>query len=82
MHLLWKRYSRSGAAPPWFYVLMAGAFIALAIWAGVQRNWIVMVLAVAMIGVTAGGARILRSLRAGATPPPGSGASRKDGDDG
>ena len=23
MHLLWKRYTRSGYAPPWFYALVA-----------------------------------------------------------
>ena len=82
MHLLWKRYSRSCAAPPWFYALMAAAFIGLAIWAGAQGDWLVMALAVAMAGVTAGGARIMRSLRDGATPPRGPAASRKDGDDG
>jgi len=82
MHLLWKRYSRSGAAPPWFYALMAVAFIGLAIWAGAQRDWLVMALAVAMIGVTAGGARIMRAMREGTAPPRGPADSRKDEDDG
>ena len=82
MHLLWKRYSRSGSAPPWYYALMAMAFIALAIWAGAQRDWLVMALALAMIGVTAGGARMMRSFRAGTTPPRGPDASRKEENDG
>ncbi len=63
MYFLWKRYSRSGAAPPWFYAAMALGFAALAIWAIVARDWLVMALALAMIGVTAAGARIMRSRR-------------------
>jgi hypothetical protein len=81
MHLLWKRYSGSGAAPPWFYVLMAAAFIGLAAWAAAQGDWLVMALAVAMMGVTLAGARIMRSMR-DARPPRRPDASRKDGDDG
>ena len=81
MNFLWKRYSRSGSAPPWYYGLMAVAFIAVAIWAGAQRDWLVMAIAIAMVGITAGGARIMRSLRDGSATPRGTGAPRKDGDD-
>ena len=76
MYFLWKRYSRAGAAPPWFYVAMALGFAALAIWAIVARDWLVMALALAMIGVTAAGARIMRSIRRGG--PGGAGAARRD----
>ena len=81
MHILWKRYSRSGAAPPWFYLAMALGFAALAVWAIVQRDWLVMALALAMIGVTAIGARIMRSIRNAETPTHGASGTRKDGTD-
>ena len=71
MHFIWKRYSRSGAAPPWFYVALALGFAALAVWAIVEGDWLVMALALAMIGITAAGARIMRSIRTSGT--------RKDG---
>ncbi len=76
MHLIWRRYSRSGAAPLWFYAAMALGFGALAVWAIVQRDWLVMALALAMIGVTTAGARIMRSVRA--AQPRGSGGARRD----
>jgi hypothetical protein len=81
MHLLGKRYSRSGAAPPWFYFVMALGFAALAVWAIVARDWVVMALALAMIGVTAGGARMMRSLRQNATPAVGDTGSRRQDDE-
>ncbi len=81
MHILWKRYSRSGAAPVWFYAAMALGFGALAVWAIVQRDWLVMALALAMIGVTTIGARIMRSVRTSETPAPGANEARKDGSD-
>ena len=67
MYFLWKRYGRSGYAPPAFYVLIAIGFGALAIWAITQRDWLVAVIALAMIAVTAVGARIMRRLSIGAT---------------
>jgi hypothetical protein len=82
MRILWKRYSRSGAAPPWFYIAMAIGFAALAGWAIVERDWVVMALAFAMIGVTAAGARIMRSIRTAGPPTPGAGAARRDDDAG
>ncbi len=81
MHLLWKRYSRSGAAPAWFYVTMALGFAALAGWAIVARDWLVMALALAMIGVTAVGARIMRSMRNVKPPATDGGRTRRDGND-
>ena len=81
MHILWKRYSRSGAAPPWFYVAMAVGFAALAVWAIVVRDWLVMAIALVMIGVTAVGARIMRSIRNVEPPAREAGDARKDGDD-
>ena len=62
MHLIRRRYSRSGYAPPWFYVLMCSGFVALAIWAATQGDWIVAAIALAMIPVTIGGSRIMRRL--------------------
>ncbi|TAK72582.1 MAG: hypothetical protein EPO22_00420 [Dehalococcoidia bacterium] len=79
MHLLWRRYSKSGAAPPWFYAAMALGFTALAVWAIVQRDWLVMALALAMIGVTAAGARIMRSVRHAGSPTATAGEARRDG---
>ena len=78
MHLLWRRYSKSGAAPPWFYAAMALAFGALAVWAIVAHDWLVMALALAMIGVTAAGARIMRSTRRAGPAATPAGEARKD----
>ncbi|MBI2723638.1 MAG: hypothetical protein HYX50_01110 [Chloroflexi bacterium] len=60
MHLIWRRYSRSGAAPPWFYVAMAVGYGALAAWGIRERDWLVVILAVVMVAVTYGGARLMR----------------------
>lgn len=79
MHLIWRRYSRSGAAPSWFYAAMALGFAAVAIWAIVARDWLVMALALAMIGVTTIGARIMRSIRNAGPPAAGPGGARRDG---
>ena len=79
MHLVWRRYSRSGAASPWFYGAMALGFTALAIWAIVERDWLVMAVALAMIGVTAAGARMMRSICHAGPPATGSGGARRDG---
>ena len=81
MHLIWKRYSRSGAAPAWYYIAMALGFGAFAVWAIVQRDWLVMALALAMIGVTTIGARIMRSVRHAEPPATGAGPVRRDGGD-
>jgi hypothetical protein len=60
MHLLWRRYARSGYAPPAFYVVMALAFIALAAFAVVRGEWLIAAIAVVMIAVTAAGSRVMR----------------------
>jgi hypothetical protein len=62
VHLLWKRYSRSGHAPQLFYLVMAAAFLALAVWALVRTEWLIAAGAIVMIAVTAGGSRIMRRL--------------------
>ena len=67
MFFLWKRYSRSGYAPPLFYVIMAVGFVALATWALTQRDWLVAAIALAMIAVTAVGARVMRRMSEPAT---------------
>ena len=66
MHLLWKRYTRSGLAPPWFYAAMAAAFLALAVWGGLRADWTVMAIALLMAPVTLAGARLMRRLSAAA----------------
>lgn len=63
MHLLWKRYSRSGYAPPWFYALLGAGFIALAVWALVTGDWLVAAIAIVMLPVTFGGSRVMKRLR-------------------
>jgi hypothetical protein len=81
MHLLWKRYSRSGYAPPWFYVLMALGFIALAVWGAVRADWVVMGVALVMIPLTIGGSRVMKRLSAAADISRRD-VERKDGRDG
>lgn len=66
MHLLWKRYTRSGFAPPWFYTAMSAAFLALAVWGGLRADWTVMALALALAPATLAGARLMRRLSAAA----------------
>ena len=69
MHLPWRRYARSGSAPPWFHWLLGAGFAALAIFAVVRQEWLIAVLAIAMIGVTAGGTVMMRRMTgAGAAP--------------
>lgn len=62
MHLIWRRYSRSGYAPPAFYFVMVLGFIALAIFSGVRGQWLIMAVALAMAGVTLAGSRVMRRL--------------------
>lgn len=71
MHLLWRRYARSGSAPPWFYGIMGAGFSALAIFALVRQDWLVAAIAVAMVAVTAGGGILMRRMIGPATPRPG-----------
>lgn len=62
MHLLWRRWSRSGYAPSWFYYTMAAAFAALAAWAAVRGDWLVLAIAAAMLAVAVAGSRLMRRL--------------------
>lgn len=62
MQLLWKRYARSGYAPGWFYTIAAAAFVALAVWAVVERDWVVAAIAVVMVVAAFAGGRIMRRL--------------------
>ena len=82
MHLLWKRYSRSGYAPPWFYALMTLGFVALAAWGAVRADWVVMGVALVMIPVTVGGSRVMKRLSAAADASRRTVEQRKDGRDG
>jgi hypothetical protein len=72
MHLLYRRYARSGVAPPWFYIGMALAFGALAAWAAVEGDWLVVGLAAVMAPAAFAAMRIMRrvagALRAEAAP--------------
>ncbi len=69
MHLLWRRHARSGSAPPWFHWLLGAGFAALAIFALVRQEWLVAALALAMIGVTAGGSIMMRRIAGGGGTP-------------
>lgn len=62
MQFIWRRYSRSGYAPPLFYIAVAIGFVALAVWGAVQGDWLVMALALAMVPATYAGARVMRRL--------------------
>jgi hypothetical protein len=62
MQFVWRRYSRSGYAPPLFYVVIALGFVALAVYGAVQGDWLVMALAVVMVPVTYAGSRVMRRL--------------------
>lgn len=62
MHLIARRYSRSGYAPTWFYGALCIGFAAMAVWALAQRDWLVGAIAIAMLPVTLAGSRMLRRL--------------------
>jgi hypothetical protein len=52
MYALWKRWSRAGYMPRWFYAVIASGFVSLTIMGIVRGEWLVAVLAAVMIGVT------------------------------
>jgi hypothetical protein len=62
MYLLIRRFTRSGAAAPLFYLAMALAFAALAVFAAVRGDWLILAIALVMIGVTAAGSRVMRRM--------------------
>ncbi len=82
MHLLWKRYARSGHAPPWFYAVMAVGFTGLAVWGAVRQDWVVAGVAAVMIAVTVVGSRVMRRLSEAAEASQKAIDAGEDGDDG
>ena len=62
MLLLMRRLSRTGVAPGWFYVLAAAGFAGLAVFAMIQGDWIIAVIAAVMIAATAMGAVLMRKV--------------------
>ena len=66
MSLMLRRYAKStGYAQPWLYALFAAGFAALAVWAGVQQQWFVLVVAVAMLAISVAAVPITRRLARG-----------------
>lgn len=65
MHLIWKRYAKSGYAPGWFYIIAAIAFVVVAIWGAVELDWIVAFVAIAMACTAIAGGRLMRRLSDG-----------------
>jgi hypothetical protein len=65
MHLLWKRYSRSGYASAWFLRALAVAFVSLGIWAGTRGDWLVLALALVMAPLTLAAVPLTRRLSEG-----------------
>lgn len=63
MHLLWRRYARSGYAPAWLYALIGSAFVSLVAWALFERDWLVAAIAGVMVAVTAGGGVAMGRMR-------------------
>jgi len=62
MHLIWRRYARAGYAPPWFYIVMAAAFGALAVWAAVRGDWLIVAATIVMAVVAVAGSRLMRRM--------------------
>ena len=62
MHLLYRRYSRSGYAPQLFYIVMALGFAGLAVFSAVRGSWLIAAIAIVMCGVTVAGSQLLPRL--------------------
>jgi hypothetical protein len=60
VHLIVRRYSRSGAAPLWFYFAMTAGFGVMAIWAFTQSDWLVGTVATLMVPATFAVSRLMR----------------------
>ena len=65
MHLLWRRYSRSGYASAWFLRALAVAFVALGVWGGVRGDWLVLALGLVMAPITLVAVALARRLSEG-----------------
>lgn len=79
MHLIWKRYSRSGYAPAWFYALIGSGFVALTAWGIMQRDWLVAAVAAVMVPVTIVGSRLMKRLSEASAASQRAVDARKDG---
>ncbi len=66
MHLLVRRYNRSGYAASWFYAAIGVGFGALAILALAHQDWLAASAAIAMVPITIAGARLMRRLKGAA----------------
>jgi hypothetical protein len=67
MHLIWRRYSRSGQPPRWFYPLIASGFVSLTVFGLFAQDWLVAAVAAAMVGVTIVVARLAPRFSAAAS---------------
>lgn len=63
MHLIVRRYSRSGAATTWFYALLCTGFFTMAIWGFVRQDWLAAMIALAMAPVTLAGGRAIQRVQ-------------------
>jgi hypothetical protein len=64
MHVIWRRYARSGYAPPWYYAAFAIGFVALAGWAVIASDWLVAACASAAALASMAATRFIPRLRA------------------
>jgi hypothetical protein len=62
MHLLFRRYTRSGYAPKWFYFLGGVLFAGLAVWAAFEGEWLLAVAGGVMSMVAISGSQVMRRL--------------------
>jgi len=81
MMMLWRRYSKSGYAPGWFYLAIGAGFAAFAVWALVRGDWLVAAIAAAMVAVTAAGSRVMRHLQDAQAASERGMKARRDEDD-
>jgi hypothetical protein len=66
MHLLWKRFTHGGYAPPILYWALCAGFAGFAIWGALRGDWLVATIAILMAPATLASARVLRTLAAAA----------------
>ena len=62
MNIIYKRWSRAGYLPSWFYAVLASGFVSLTILAAFQSEWLAAAIALAMVGVTIAAARYMPRL--------------------
>ena len=76
MHMLWRRYARSGRAPSWFYAILGSGFVSLLILALFEQEWLAAALAFIMAGVTVVAGLLLPRFTAGLDAPAAAGRRR------